>query len=299
MAHDHHHHHQGQDESVLARAFFLIAGFMLVELVVGIWANALVLIADAGHMFLDAAALGLAWWAARISRRDSDHTLSYGYHRFQVLAAFINGLTLVALILWIAVEAAGRIMTPEPMLPGPALLVAACGFVVNVIAYRWLHATSGNANVQSAALHVLGDLLGSVAAMLAAAAVYWFGWLYADPILALLIVAILSRGAYRVIKESAHILLEGVPQGVDLTEIRQALCQQVPDLVGVHHIHAWALTAEKPLLTLHAEVKQESHITPVISAIKSVLSERFGIDHSTIQIEFDHCPDDELDQHQP
>ena len=294
MAHDHsqEHAHEHQDERILGRAFALIAGFMLVELIVGLYANALVLIADAGHMFLDATALGLAWWAARISRRDSDHRLSYGYHRFQVLAAFINGLTLVALVLWIAVEAAGRLMSPEPMLPGPALLVAFIGLVVNVIAYRWLHASSGNANVQGAALHVLGDLLGSAAAITAAGAVYLFGWLYADPILALLIVAILSRGAYRVIRDSTHILLEGVPQGVDLAEIKQALCQQVPDLVSVHHVHAWALTAEKPLLTLHAQVERESHIAPVTSDIKSVLNERFGINHSTIQVELDQCPDE-------
>ena len=125
--HSHSHHHSGTDERILGRAFFLIAGFMLVELVVGLWANALVLIADAGHMFLDATALGLAWWAARISRRDPDHRLSYGYHRFQVLAAFINGLTLLALVIWIAVEAGSRLLNPDPMFPGPALPVRTGG----------------------------------------------------------------------------------------------------------------------------------------------------------------------------
>ena len=265
---------------------------MVIELIAGIWTNALVLIADAGHMFLDAAALGLAWWAARISARGFDQTLSYGYHRFQVLAAFINGLTLMALVIWIALEALSRMATPEPMIPLPALGVAAVGFVVNIVAFKWLHGASDTDNVRSAALHVLGDLLGSVAAILAALAVYLFGWLYADPILALLIVVILSRGAYRVLKESTHILLEGVPSDVDLAEIKRVLCDTLPHVLEVHHLHAWALTEEKPLLTLHAQVGAQEHVEEAITDIKRILNASFGIDHSTIQIELGPCPDD-------
>ncbi len=264
---------------------------MLVELIAGLYTNALVLIADAGHMFLDATALGLSWWSVRISNRDPDHRLSYGYHRFQVLAAFINGLTLTALVVWIAIEAASRIATPEPMIPLPALGVAAVGFIVNVIAYRWLHSASRNTNVRAAALHVLGDLLGSVAAMAAALAVYFFGWMYADPILSLLIVVILSRGAYRVLTDSAHILLEGVPKGVNLAEIKSTLCARIPTIIEIHHVHAWALTDEKHLLTLHALVDEQTQTQRVITDIKVVLNEHFGIDHSTIQIEQGPCPD--------
>lgn len=289
MAHAHHNH----DTKILGRAFFLIAGFMLVELVAGLMTNALVLLADAGHMFLDATALGLSWWAARISARGYDQKLSYGYHRFQVLAAFINGLTLVALVMWIAVEAVSRLANPEPILPIPALIVAAIGFVINLIAYQWLHGTSRNANVRAAALHVLGDLLGSAAAIIAAALVYFFGWMYADPVLALLIIVILGRGAYRVLKESAHILLEGVPQNVDLVEIKERLCSSVPQVVEVHHVHAWALTAEKPLLTLHALVPEHTQVQAVVADIKAVLNKDFGIAHSTIQVETGPCPDDE------
>ena len=290
--HAHHHHHAGTDEKILGKAFFLIAGFMIVELIAGLMTNALVLIADAGHMFLDAAALGLAWWAARISNRTGNHQLSYGYHRFQVLAAFINGLTLVALVIWIAFESITRLATPEAILPLPALGVAVIGFIINIIAYRWLHGASDTTNVRSAALHVLGDLLGSAAAILAALSVYFLGWLYADPILALLIVVILSRGAYRVLKESTHILLEGVPNGIDLAAIKEELCRAIPTVVEVHHLHAWALTAEKPLLTLHAQVAEESHVQEAVAEIKRVLNASFGIDHSTIQIELGPCPDD-------
>jgi len=288
LSHQHHH----SDTRILGRAFFLIAGFMLVELVAGFLTNALVLLADAGHMFLDATALGLSWWAARISERGFDHNLSYGYHRFQVLAAFINGLTLVVLVVWIAIEATTRLAQPEPILPLSTLAVAAIGFAINVVAFRWLHGASGNANVRSATLHVLGDLLGSAAAILAALLVYYFDWLYADPVLALAIVAILGRGAFRVLKESAHILLEGVPQHVDLAEIKRVLCS-IPSVMEVHHVHAWALTEEKPLLTLHALVSENTQVQPVVAEIKAVLNQDFGIDHSTIQVETGPCPDDD------
>jgi cobalt-zinc-cadmium efflux system protein len=179
------------------------------------------------------------------------------------------------------------------MLPLPALLVAIVGFVVNLIAFRWLHDTSGNTNIRSAALHVLGDLLGSTAAILASTAVLLFGWLYADPVLTLLIVVILTRGAYYVVKESAHILLEGVPNGVNLSEIKTTLASEVSDVIQIHHVHAWGLTAEKPLITLHALVNEGSQIQVVIEDIKRVLRQVYNIEHSTIQVEVGPCPDDQ------
>lgn len=291
MAHSH--HHSDGDISALRKACLLITTFMLVELVVGLWANALVLVADAGHMFLDATALGLAWWAAHLSKRGFDQQLSYGYHRFQVLAAFVNGLTLVALIIWITVEAVQRLINPEAMNPWPTLIVATLGFIVNLIAFRLLHDTSGNTNIRSAALHVLGDLLGSVAAMVAAIVVMTLGWLYADPVLTLAIVMILSRGAYGVLKESAHILLEGVPAGVNLAQIKTTLTEEIDGVDGVHHVHAWGLTAEKPLLTLHALIPESAQVQIVVRDIKQLLKERFDIEHSTIQVELGPCPDDQ------
>ena len=291
MAHSH--HHSDGDISALRKACLLITTFMLVELVVGLWANALVLVADAGHMFLDATALGLAWWAAHLSKRGFDQQLSYGYHRFQVLAAFVNGLTLVALIIWITVEAVQRLINPEAMNPWPTLIVATLGFIVNLIAFRLLHDTSGNTNIRSAALHVLGDLLGSVAAMVAAIVVMTLGWLYADPVLTLAIVVILSRGAYGVLKESAHILLEGVPAGVNLAQIKTTLTEEIDGVDGVHHVHAWGLTAEKPLLTLHALIPESAQVQIVVRDIKQLLKERFDIEHSTIQVELGTCPDDQ------
>ena len=287
----HNHNHQRENEKLLGRAFLLIGSFMFIEIVGGLVANSLTLLADAGHMFLDASALGFSWYAVRLSRRLQDERLSYGYHRWEVLAAFINGLTLMALVLWILIEAYGRLRTPQMMIPLPALVVASVGLVVNIIAFRWLHQAHDNATVRSAALHVLGDLLGSVSAILAALIVWFTGWPYADPILAVVIAAILGRGAWRVLKQATHILLEGVPEGVDLERISRTLTQQVDGVEEVHHLHAWALTAEKPLLTLHASVAEPDGLSDVITRIKAVLNDEFGIDHSTVQIDHGTCPD--------
>ncbi|NCF43718.1 MAG: cation diffusion facilitator family transporter [Proteobacteria bacterium] len=286
------HHHAETDIAALRKACMLISSFMLVELAVGLWANALVLIADAGHMFLDATALALAWWAAHLSERGFDQQHSYGYHRFQVLAAFVNGLTLVGLIFWLIVEAVQRLIHPESMDPWPTLIIASLGFIVNLMAFRLLHNTSGNTNIRSAALHVLGDLLGSAAAIFAAAVVMIWGWLYADPSLTLIIVVILGRGAYGVLRESAHILLEGVPAGVNLAQIKTTLTDEIKDVDGVHHVHAWGLTAEKPLLTLHALIPENAEVQQVVADIKRLLKERFDIEHSTVQVELGPCPDD-------
>ena len=295
MTHDHRHDH-GRDshphERVVRRAFLLIAGFMVVEIAGGLLANSLTLLADAGHMFLDASALGFSWYALHLSRRGHDHNLSYGYHRYQVLATFINGLTLFALIVWILVEAGERLQAPQDMLALPALAVATVGLAVNIVAFHWLHGGHDNATVRSAALHVIGDMLGSAAAIIAALTVYITGWLYADPLLAMVIVAILGRGAWRLVRDSSHILLEGVPENVDLHEIGETLSTRVPGVLEVHHLHAWALTAERPLLTLHARVEEGIDVGGVVTRIKTVLMEDFGIDHSTIQVEHGPCPDD-------
>ena len=275
---------------MLTRAFFLIAGFMLVE-VVGAWiGNSLTLAADAGHMFLDASALGLAWFAARLSRRAHNDRLTYGYHRFQVLAAFVNALALLGLCIWILIEAAARIRAPQTILPLPVLSVAVIGLIVNLVAYRMLHGAD-NLNVRGAALHVLGDILGSIAAIASALAMIWFGWRFADPILALVVVAILVRGAWRVLRESAQILLEATPQGIDLDAVRTTLTQ-IAGVSEVHHVHVWALTGEKPLLTLHAKVSDGSDEQSTMNRIKEVLLDSFGIDHSTVQVECSDCPDD-------
>lgn len=291
-SHGHGHNHASHaSERVLLRAFVLIASFTLVEFVGGWLTNSLTLIADAGHMLLDATALGLAWYAARLSGRTDNHQLSYGYHRFQVLAAFVNGLTLAALVFWIVLEAIHRLGNPEPMIVLPTLAIAIVGLLVNIAVWRMLHGTESSMNVQAAAMHVIGDMLGSAAAITAATIVYFTGWLYADPLLAAIIAMVLARGAWRIIRDSAHILLEGVPTGVNVREIRDALVTSVPDVLEVHHVHAWSLTPEKPLLTLHANLALGADVSGATSLMKKILQDRFGINHSTIQVEHGPCPD--------
>ena len=197
----------------------------------------------------------------------------------------MNGLALVELIIWITVEAVQRLINPEAMNPWPALLVATLGLIVNLIAFRLLHDTNSNTNIRSAALHVLGDLLDSMAAMVAAVVVMTVGWLYADQMLAIAIALILSRGVYGVLQESAHMLLEGVPAGVNLSQIEATLTEEIDEVDGVHQVLAWALTAEKPLLTLNALVPKNAKVQKVIVDVKQLLKERFGIEHSTIKIE--------------
>lgn len=277
-------------ERLLGRAFWLITAFMGVEIVGAAIGNSLTLAADAGHMFLDASALGLSWVAIRLSRRAETSSLTYGYHRLQVLAAFVNGLALLALCAWIVFAAAGRWRAPEAILPLPVLGVAIVGLIVNVVAYRMLHG-SDNVAVRSVALHVLGDLLGSVAAIASALAMLAFGWRWADPLLALVVAAILGRGAWRILRDAGRILLEASPKGLDIDELRAALTAQVPGVLAIHHVHAWALTTERPILTLHATVEESTDTQSTVERIKHVLKAAFDIHHSTVQVEHGDCPD--------
>jgi cobalt-zinc-cadmium efflux system protein len=292
VAHEHAHPEISRDEAPLGRAFLLISLFAGIEVFGGLFANSLTLLADAGHMLLDASALGLSWFAVRLSRRQHSETHSYGYHRSQVLAAFVNALLLVALCGWIGFEAFSRIESPQQLLPLPALLIGTLGLVVNLFAFRMLHGASSNLNVRSASLHVLGDLLGSCAAIAAAMIVWLFEWYLADPILALVVIAILLRGAWKVLSESIHILLEGVPDDLDLEDIRDTLTNQVSGVLEVHHLHAWAITSERPMVTLHAIVDEFVDEIAAAASIKAVLNRNFGIDHSTVQVERGPCLDD-------
>ena len=277
-----------RNQTVLGRAFVLIAAFAALEIVGGILSNSLTLLADAGHMVLDAAALGLAWGALWLSKQPATARLTYGHHRVQVLAAFLNGLALALLVLWILKEAFERFMAPQAMAPLPALIVATIGLVVNLIAYRWLGHGNDNINVQAAALHVLGDLLGSLAAITAALTVHFTGWTRVDPLLALVIAAILTRGTWRVLKASGHLLLQGVPNPVSTHDLRTALAA-TPGVLDVHHLHVWGLTAERPVATFHARIAEEADRQAVTTTLKATLREEFGVSHSTIQLERGDC----------
>ncbi len=297
MAHDHKHdrghgHDNTDNETRVFWAMVLTGGFMVVEVIGGILSGSLALLADAGHMLTDTAALALAWIAFRIARRSPDPQRSYGYHRFQVLAAFVNGVTLIAIVGWILIEAVRRLVAPVEIVGGMMLAVAAAGLVVNVVAFVILHGGDRkNLNIHGAALHVLGDLLGSVAAIVAAGIILWSGWTPIDPLLSLFVAALIARSAWVLVKKSAHILLEGTPDWLDVDELRAGLIEAVPDVEDIHHVHAWSLTVERPLMTLHARVRCGSDFGETLKAITGFLEKTYGISHATVQLEPGRCPD--------
>jgi cobalt-zinc-cadmium efflux system protein len=292
--HDHGHSHIGAaNERRVFWAMVVTALFMGAEFAGGLISGSLALIADAGHMLTDAAALALAWGAFRIARRPPDRLRSYGYDRFQVLAAFTNGLVLLALVVWILSEAFERILTPAPIMATPMLVIAVLGLFVNIAAFKILSGgDQKNLNIQGAMLHIIGDLLGSVAAIAAALVILFTGWTPIDPILSILVALLILRSAWHLVKKAAHILMEGVPDTIDVEELKRDLVAAVPGLLDAHHIHVWLLTAERPLLTMHATVDDHSDAETVLAGIKARLLAQHGIDHSTIQVESGACADE-------
>lgn len=271
--------------------------FTIVEAVGGWLAGSLAVLADAAHMLTDTGALGFAWVAASVARRGADERRSYGYQRVQVLAGFVNGLVLVAIVAWIAVEALNRFAEPQPVAGGLMLGVAAAGLLVNLWVFRILHQGEHqhDINVRGAVLHVLGDLFGSVGAIAAAVVILTTGWTPIDPILSLAVCILVLVSAGRLLREAVHILLEGTPGHVDISEIKEALRQGVPEVDSVHHVHVWSLTPEHPLLTLHADISDRGDSDTALRKIKEILKDRFDITHSTIQIESEGCADHEDD----
>jgi cobalt-zinc-cadmium efflux system protein len=291
--HDHTHEHEPQrDERRLAWTLLLTISFMAVEVIGGWLAGSLALIADAGHMLTDAASIALAWFALRLARLPSDGRRSYGYQRLTVLAAFVNGIVLIGAVIWIAVEAFGRLTEPHSVNGRLMLVIAAGGAVVNLIGMFVLRGHShDNLTMRSAYLHVLSDLLGSVAAIAAAVVILATGWVRIDPLLSLLVAVLIVRSAVALVRESGHILMEGAPEGFDVDKLRVALRGCVPGLIDVHHVHAWSLTSRETLLTLHARVDERANASQALAEIKICLAQQFGIQHSTVQIEAERCAD--------
>ena len=291
--HGHHHgagghaHAHGQrNERAVGIAALLTGSFMLAEVAGGVVSGSLALLADAGHMLTDFASLVLAWFAFRLARRPADWRRTYGFDRFSVLAAFVNGLSLFVIAGWICVEAFERLTDPGEVLGGLMLGVALTGLIVNLLAFWVLtRSESDNLNVRAAGLHVMGDLLGSVAALGASLVIIFTGWTPIDPILSVLVALIILRSAWRVVKESGHILLEGAPPGFDTRKVIADLASSVPGVSRVHHVHAWSITQERPMVTLVAEVQPDTDLQATKLWIKAILRERFGVEHSTIEVD--------------
>jgi cobalt-zinc-cadmium efflux system protein len=290
---DHDHLHGVTDQGRIGWVCIIIAVSMVVEIAGGLLAGSLALLADAGHMVSDAAALGFSWAAIHYGSRPATARLSYGFKRLEILAAFVNGCALFVIAGWIAVEAIRRFASPVPVVGRTMLVIAVAGLVANIAAFFVLNGGNReNLNMRSAWLHVLGDMLGSVAAIVAAGVILLTGWTPIDPILSIFVAVIILKSASGIVKSSAHILLEGTPAGVDVAEIKADLERNVAEVRDAHHIHAWSITGEQHLLTLHLHPTDGAVHRDVVAAVRRRLSERYSIEHVTVQIEEEACIDE-------
>jgi len=287
--HEHsHHHHVGHDlgRRRLALVLAITAGFMVVEFVGGLLANSLALMADAAHMLGDVGALGLSLFALGFARRPATAAKSYGYYRIEILAALANGLTLSVISIVIFAQAWSRLRSPE-VVEGPLMLgVATVGLLVNLFAAAALHGTKAhNLNIRGAYLHVLGDLLGSVGAILAAVLILLTGWTPADALISCVVGVLILVGSWRLVRESVDVLLEAVPRDIDLDAVRLAVLS-VPGVDTVHDLHVWTLTSGFRAMSGHAVIKDPRNHNDVIQAIHARMHEDFGISHVTVQVEY-------------
>lgn len=292
--HDHHHgsgaahvHGAAGNSKRLAAAATLTGAFLVIEVVGGLVSGSLALLADAGHMFADFAALLLAYGALRIAVRPADWKWTYGFDRVAILAAFINGLALFVIAVIIVYEAILRLMAPPEIAGGLMLAVAVAGLLVNLVAFLLLNAgAKDNLNMRGAVLHVMGDLLGSVAAIVAAGVIMLTGWTPIDPLLSILVAVLILRSAAMLIRESGHILLEGAPKGLDRRHLCQHMVDTIPGLCDVHHVHIWSISEKRRMATFHAVIAKDANADAVLSAIRAELRDTFDIDHVTVEIEY-------------
>jgi cobalt-zinc-cadmium efflux system protein len=285
------HHQHGLDDRALRNrralgmALVLIAGFTAVELVAGLLAGSLALLADAAHMVSDTASLALAFFAAWLAMRPATPRRSFGFRRAEILAALFNGVALVAVSIWIFVAAIGRLGDPPEVPGGWILVVGVAGLAVNVAA-AWVLARAGgeSLNVRAALGHVLADALGSAGVIVAGAVVLLTGWDYADPLAALAIALLVLAGAWVILRESVGILLEEAPPGIDAEEVGRALAS-AEGVVEVHDLHIWTITSGFPALSAHVLVAPGGDCHGVRRDLELLLHERFDLDHTTLQVE--------------
>jgi len=285
-----HSHSHGDVSSVDGRRRVAIAGvltgaFMLAEVAGGVISGSLALLADAAHMLTDAASLGLAWFGYKLAARPASQTHTFGYSRMRILAAFVNGLVLLALAAWIIVEGTQRLLDPQPVM-GPLLLgVAIVGLLVNLICfYVLVSGDHDDLNLRGALLHVAGDLLGSVAAILAAIIIIFTGWMPIDPILSILVAILVAIAGWRVTREAGHILAQGTPEQLMPDRIRQDLIANIKGLSSIDQLHVWSLTEKEVIVSLQACSSAQADLQLVRGAVKERLKQSFGIDNATVEI---------------
>ncbi|WP_428424990.1 cation diffusion facilitator family transporter [Pararhizobium sp.] len=278
---------QNNERKILI-AFLIIFSYMFVEAVGGYLSGSLALLADAGHMLTDAVALGLAYVAFRLGRRAADAQRTFGYARFEVIAGLVNALTLFAIVGWILYEAIARFRDPQPVLAGSMFVVALVGLLVNIFVLWFLtRGDSEHVNVKGAVLHVMGDLLGSVGAIIAAVVIWYTGWTPIDPILSVFVSLLILRSAWSLFKNALHILLEGAPANAGSSEISEHLRKTIPGIQNVSHIHVWSLTSGRVLATLQVQPVAGGDVRSIVKQVEHELKTKFNIEHPTVGIDWE------------
>jgi cobalt-zinc-cadmium efflux system protein len=294
--HEGHHHHgghhshdhtRGVSQRVLFGVLLLTFAYLIAEAIGGYLANSLALLSDAGHMLTDVAALALSLFAVRFASRPATARKTFGFYRLEILAAFVNGVTLLVISILICYEAWGRLRAPEPASVDAWMLiwVSTGGLVVNLISAWLLHSHGGESlNVRGAFLHVLGDLLGSAAAVVAGIFIVWRNWLWADPVFSILISLLIIYSSWRLVTDAVNVLLEGAPAHINAAAVAAAM-REVSGVREVHDLHVWTITSDRHSLTAHVVIDDLSESYRILRELRGVLADRFSLTHSTIQLE--------------
>lgn len=294
--HDHHHHGHGHhhfeesregNKKGLLIALIITAGIMILEFFGGLFTNSLALLSDSGHMLSDASSLFLSLIAISFAARPASPTKTYGFYRFEILAALFNGITLFVIAGFIAVEAFKRFFEPPTVASGTMMLIASVGLLANLVS-AWSLIRKGdvknNVNLRSAYLHVLGDALGSVGAIIAGFLMLLFDWYIADPIISVLVAVLILKSAWGVLKHSVHILMEGTPITVDQDDVKQTL-EEIEGVLDVHDLHIWTITSGLDSLSCHILIEDEKDSQEILQKSINKIRDKFKIEHTTIQIE--------------
>ncbi len=293
-AHEHHHNHdhshslpheRGKQQRILLIVLALNFVYMLAEAIGGYWANSLALMSDAGHMLADVAALALSLFAVRFAARPATPEKTYGYYRMEILAALANGVTLILISLLICYEAYHRLRQAEIIEAKVMISISLGGLLVNLISAKVLHGShTHDLNLHGAFLHVMGDLFGSVAAVVAGALVLWRGWVWADPVFSVLICGLIVYSSWRLVSEAVNILLEGTPAHIDAGAVDAAM-RTIAGVRDLHDLHIWTITSNRHALTAHVIIGEAGNSYQILRELRELLASRFGLTHSTLQIE--------------
>lgn len=282
-----------QNEKVLWWALGLTSTFLIAEFAAGIFYNSLALISDAAHMFTDAAALAVALAAVRIAKRPADNLRTYGYARFEILAAAFNALLLFAVAIYILFEAAGRFKNPADVQSMAMLWVAILGLIINLISMRLLSSGKDKSlNMKGAYLEVWSDMLGSIGVIVGAIVIYFTGWAWVDTVVAVAIGLWVLPRTWVLLNESLNLLLEGVPQGIGLDKVKKSILN-ISNVISVHDLHIWGINSEKNSITAHVVHTSDASPEVIIQKIRALLEADFSILHSTIQCEINDCQTEE------